>query len=462
MIINKIRKRIIFLAMLVPALGLISGCEEDNFVGGIVIGNDKPITLLEVHSESVINIAANPNGQTEFKFNEIEIGVPFEFVIVDDSGSYCSQTDNKGIYDGFPYFAAKFQCEDSKQQRWSGNPIIRNQYTADPTLLEDDGYLYLYAGRDETSLLHMQKSRCKNNCLAEALQSAANFDITGIHIYRTQNMVDWEYIGPAIEAKNVSWMKQTWASHVIKKNDKYYLFTCSPASDIITDVAWKSIETLLSGNGIATGPNALTGVAVSDSPMGPFVDSGAPLVSYKTPGAIGEVMDPAAFTDDDGITYLFYGGGGNTQYVELSDDLLSTVGPVKDIVGSNDETPLPGFTEASYVHKRGNTYYLSYSKSKFGSAPEPLAYATADSIHGPWTYQGDILGAVDILTNHGAITRYKDQDYLFYHTGKLPGVHDGVLSSIATRAVSVQELDYDESGKIVFVKQSELGVAEVK
>jgi len=452
--------RNILLAVVVSASMGFTGCADRDFVGGVVIGNEESLTLLETYTGSVIEIAPNPKGQTEFQIDDVTFGKPFEFTVVGNQHA-CSLSDNAGLYSGFPNFSVKVQCEDDEGRRWSGNPILRNQYTADPTLLVDGDYLYLYAGRDETSFIHMQKQQCGNRCLTETLQTAGNFEITGIHIYRTKNMVDWEYIGPAVEASNVSWMRQTWASHILEKNGKYYLFTCSPAKDIITDVALKSIVSLLSGGGIAIGPSALTGVAVSDSPTGPFVDSGVPLVSYKTSGAIDEVMDPAAFTDDDGQTYLFYGGGGHAQYVALSDDLLSIQGSINEIVGVNGSDPMPGLTEATYVHKREGVYYLSYSKSKVGEAPAPLAYATAGSIHGPWTYRGDMLGAVDILTNHGAITHFKGQDYLFYHTGQLPGIHHGIFTSNATRAVSVQSLQYGEKGEIKAVLQTELGVPEL-
>lgn len=440
---------------------LLGGCADTHFVGGVVVGNTTPLTLLETNSQTIIEVPANPEGQTPFQMDNIEIGTPYDFVVLDSSNIICSTTDNSGTYTGFPNFSTKIQCEDNDGVRWSGNPILRNQYTADPTLLVDGDYLYLYAGRDETSFIHMQKSQCQDKCLSETLETAANFDITGIHIYRTQNMVDWEYIGPAIEAKDVPWMRQTWASHILEKNGKYYLFNCSPSRDIITDVGIKSVISLLTGGGLATGPSALTGVAVSNSPMGPFVDSGQALVSFQTPGAIDEVMDPAAFTDDDGTTYLFYGGGGHAQYVALSDDLLSINGPILEIRGVDGSNPMPELTEATYVHKKNGIYYLSYSKSKIGEAPSPLAYATADNIHGPWTYQGDFLGAVDILTNHGAITTFKGQDYLFYHTGQLPGVHHGNFRSNATRAVSVQHLSYDDLGSIIYAEQTELGVPEI-
>ncbi|MDX1695039.1 MAG: family 43 glycosylhydrolase, partial [Ketobacteraceae bacterium] len=350
--------------MTITALLSLAACSQStHFVGGVVITNAYPVEILETVSGQSLTISPNANGQTSFRFDGIANGDHYEVTITDSYGQNCSITDNAGTYEGFPVFATKIQCEDADGTRWSGNPIIRNQYSADPTLLAHGDYLYLYAGKDETSLFHIEKERCKENCFQEVAQIAGNFEITGIHIYRTRNMVDWEYVGPAIEARDVPWMKQTWASHIIEKDGKFYLYTCSPRTDVITNVAWKSIGSLLSGKGIATGPTASTGVAVSDSPEGPFIDIGEPLIRYDHPGSIDGVMDPAAFIDDDGSAWLFFGGGGEAQYVELGDDMVSVNGEIRDIRGVAGTNPIPGFTEAAYVHKKNGIYYLSYSKS---------------------------------------------------------------------------------------------------
>lgn len=447
--------------MIVLSVAALSGCADKDFVGGVVVANKQPISLFETYSQKQFDIPPNPDGQTLFTLNDIYPGAPFDFTLLKTGEADCSITNGSGLYGDFPNFSVKVQCRDDEDKRWSGNPIIRHQYTADPTVVVEGEYLYLYAGRDETSFLHVQKRHCGTRCTQEALQLIGNFDITGIHVYRTSNMVDWEYMGPAIQAQDVRWMRQTWASHILKKNGKYYLFTCSPAFDVIADVSWKSIRSFLNGGSMALGPSALTGVAVSDTPTGPFIDKGSPLVSHQTPDAIDGVMDPTAFTDVDGTTYLFYGGGGKAQYVALSDDLLSIKGPLMEITGVAGSDPIPGFTEALHIHEHDNLYYLTYSKSKAGSPPGPLAYATADNIHGPWTYRGDFLGAVDVISNHGAIAEFKGKHYVFYHTGQLPGIHAGSLTSNATRAVSVQQLTYTEDGLIEFVIQSAKGVQEV-
>ncbi len=87
----------------------------------------------------------------------------------------------------------------------------------------------------------------------------------------------------------------------------------------------------------------------------------------------------------------------------------------------------------------------------------------ADSVKGPWVYQGDVLGAVNIITNHGAITEFKGRHFLFYHTGNLPGVKDPVsgFSGSATRAMQVGEVFYEDDGRMKLVEQNAMGVREI-
>lgn len=460
----------------------IAGCKTD-FVGGVVINNKSTVHLLETVSGETIAVKPNSDNLANFEFSSnVEKGNHFNIQILDSQGQDCTIENNSGVYKGFPKFGTKIICADNDGTRWSGNPIIRTQYSADPTLVVEGDYLYMYGGKDEASTFHAEKGRCrkKSKCLKEKAQMYFSFDITGIHVYRTRNMVDWEYRGPALKAKDVSWMNQTWASHVVKKENaqgetKYYLYTCSPT--------WKSpllgytvasfenlLDNFLGGNilssPIPTGPTSSVGVAVSDSPDGPFVDIGEPLIPFGYSSTIDSIMDPATFIDDDGVTYLFYGGGGEAQYVKLNDDMVSFDGVIREIEGINGSNPIPGFTEGAYVHKRNGIYYLSYSTSAFGSKPSGLHYAIANNVNGPWEYQGEFLDDVGIMTNHGAFVSYKERDYFFYHNGNIPGVKDETLGPVgkfsnATRAVAVEAVNYTEDGKINFIEQTTLGVPEI-
>ena len=99
-----------------------------------------------------------------------------------------------------------------------------------------------------------------------------------------------------------SWAKgDAWAGQCIPRNGKFYYYV---------PVNQKS-------GGMAIG------VAVSDSPTGPFKDAlGHPLASTGT----GDI-DPTVFIDDDGQAYLYW-GNPNLFYVKLNQDMISYSGNI--------------------------------------------------------------------------------------------------------------------------------------
>jgi arabinoxylan arabinofuranohydrolase len=438
---------------------LLTAC--DNFVGGVVINNGKPVQLINHSSGEQVIVAPHASGQTEFRFT-YSIGGEYNVGIMDDQGQECTIDNNQAWYQGFPVFNVKVSCPDAQGDFWSGNPIVRDIYGADPAVLVDGEYLYLYVGRDETSNYHTVFYRCGKDCFKERLQRMGNFDITGIYAYRTKDMVNWESLGPVLKAKDVSWMKQTWASQVVKKDNTYYLYTSSPSAlfvGVVGDVITQSVLGLFLGRGGDKGPHGSVGVAVSQSPTGPFRDVGYPLISPLTPGASITTIDPSVFIEEDGSAYIFWGGKGELRYAKLSDNMLSLDGPVMVPEGE-----YPGFEEGPYLHKKDERYYLTYSASK-NPTPGPLRYAVADSIHGPWEAKGDYLGDVGLVTNHGAVTEFKGKDYAFYHKGNIPGVTEGgllpfLLPNVATRTTNVDVLEYDEEGQIKRVIQTSRGVKQ--
>src|SRR5690606_5393852 len=127
-------------------------------------------------------------------------------------------------------------------------------------------------------------------------------------------------------------------------------------------------------------PGKAMGVAVSESPTGPFKDArGTALVTNdmtKNTDIDWDDIDPAVFIDDDGQAYIFW---GNTvcYYAKLKDNMIELDGPIKTIA-------LPSFTEAPWVHKKDDWYYLSYAYQ----FPEKTAYAMSRSIDGPWEFKG--------------------------------------------------------------------------
>jgi beta-xylosidase len=149
------------------------------------------------------------------------------------------------------------------------------------------------------------------------------------------------------------------------------------------------------------------GFAVADRPEGPFMDArGIPLVFLDdTAGTASHAwrnLDPAVFVDDDGRTYLYW-GNGVLYWVELEQDMIHMKGETyttdssgrmqnRDIRGVQIHviTTLPGYTEAPWLSKHDDVYYLTYA-SDF---PESISYATSASPEGPWQHRGVILDRV--------------------------------------------------------------------
>ena len=153
-------------------------------------------------------------------------------------------------------------------------------------------------------------------------------------------------------------------------------------------------------------------------------------------------IDPAVFIDDDGQAYLFW-GNTNLYWAKLKASMTELDGPIQKI-------ELPRYTEAPWVHKRGNLYYLSYA---YGF-PERTAYATAEKITGPWTFRGVIMElAGNCNTNHQAIIEFKGRSYIIYHNGGL------LTGGSHRRSVCVDYLDYNPDGTIKRVLPTEQSVA---
>jgi beta-xylosidase len=252
--------------------------------------------------------------------------------------------------------------------------------------------------------------------------------------------------GVALHVNDVAWAeKQMWAPDAACKAGKYYLYFPAKRADGIFQI----------------------GVAVSDSPVGPFkAEPNAIKGSYS--------IDPAVFEDEDGKYYMYFGGiwGGqlqkyrDNQYNEnneepsanepalgplvamLTDDMLEFVEEPKEIkildqngdvlkVGDNDRR----FFEASWVHKYNEKYYFSYSTGD----THYICYAIGASPYGPFTYQGRILNPVIGWTSHHSICKVEDEWYLFYH--------DSSLSKGIThlRSMKVTKIDYLDDGRIITI-----------
>ncbi|HEX7870319.1 MAG TPA: family 43 glycosylhydrolase, partial [Chryseobacterium sp.] len=113
---------------------------------------------------------------------------------------------------------------------------------------------------------------------------------------------------------------------------------------------------------------------------------------------------------------------------------------------------LPNYTEAPWIHKHKDWYYLSYAYQ----FPEKIAYAMSKSITGPWEYKG-ILNelAGNSNTNHQSIIDFKGQSYFIYHNGAIQP-HGGSFR----RSVCVDKLYYNKDGTMKRVVMTSEGITE--
>ncbi|HTN40075.1 MAG TPA: glycoside hydrolase family 43 protein [Asticcacaulis sp.] len=296
------------------------------------------------------------------------------------------------------------------------NPIITNVFTADPAPLVHDGRVYLYVGHDEA-------------------HGDQLFNMTEWLAYSSHDMKTWTPHGAIMKPTDFKWaVGDSWASQVTYANGKFYLYA--------------AVEHDKSDKGKAVG------VAVSDSPTGPFVDArGTALIANSTtpkgPHSWDDI-DPTVFTDTDGTTWLVW-GNGNCYFAKLKPNMIELDGEIGTF-------PLPDFVEGPWLHKRGNLYYLTYAGMDKEKRAENIAYATSEAITGPWTYRGLITGtAENSFTIHPGIIEFKNQWYLFYHKATL--TINGEAGATGRRCVCLDYMYYNPDGTIQPVTQTDAGVS---
>ncbi len=287
------------------------------------------------------------------------------------------------------------------------NPVITSMYTADPSARVFGDTLFVYPSHDQ--------------------DNAFTFNMEDYHVFSTTDMVHFEDRGMIFNPlTQTTWARSAaWAPDCVERNGKYYLYYPTDRRHI--------------------------GVAVADRPEGPFADPlGHPLLSIDSPGVVcdRDFIDPCVFIDDDGQAYLFV-GQNTVCCIKLNEDMISYDGEVHIIEGVFE------FFEAVWVHKYNGKYYMSYSDGPFSGHDPRIAYCTADSPLGPYTYQGVILGPVNSGTNHHSIVEYKGEWFLFYHTADLSRKNLNVeahpeMERICSvrRSVCVEHLYYNADGTI--------------
>ena len=300
------------------------------------------------------------------------------------------------------------------------NPIIQTNYTADPAPMVHNGTVYLYTSHDEDVTV-------KNF-----------FTMNDWRCYSSTDMVNWTDHGPILSYKVFEWSRgDAWAGQCIYRNGKFYYYL--PVNQ-------------------KNGGNAI-GVAVSDSPTGPFKDAiGKPLLTGYG------YIDPTVYIDGDGQAYLYW-GNPNLWHVKLNEDMISynlELGIVKEDLKDENfgyrakkiDNRTASYEEGPWLFKRNSLYYLLYPA---GGVPEHLAYSTAKSITGPWTYGDTIMHVIKdggAFTNHPGYIEFKGKSYLFYHNAALSG------GGGFKRSVCIEPFTFNADGSIPLIAPTKDGVKE--
>ncbi|MDG5813643.1 family 43 glycosylhydrolase [Chitinispirillales bacterium ANBcel5] len=319
----------------------------------------------------------------------------------------------------------------------SANPILSHKYTADPQPIVWNNRLYVYASNDDQSV-----------------DPDAGYVIQAYTLVSTDDMANWVDHGEVFRVPR-DWNRGTetsaraYAPGAAVRDNTVYLYPCG-----------------------AGGP---VGVVTAPRPEGPFNDvhNGTALADrgdWCVNCNVDWLFDPAAFVDDDGQGYLYYGGapGGDKdpfRVMLLNDDMIS----LKDSIAHTIESPRA--FEAAYMHKRGDIYYFTYVNDFDPPPGEPgaaIVYMTGDNPIGPFTFRGPVLRNPAINgqninrhnNNHHGIIEYQGNWYMFYHDRRVADANNA--PSVNQRNISVDSLVYNEDGTMREVIVTHDGVRQIK
>jgi len=292
------------------------------------------------------------------------------------------------------------------------NPLIMNQYTADPSARVFGDKVYVYPSHDIRA--------------TPGHGRVGWFCMQDYHVFSSSNLTDWTDHGMILSQYTVPWADSTaysmWAPDCIARNGKYYFY----------------FPTIAKGG--VNGKGFTVGVAVGEKPSGPFKPEPEPIKGIHG-------IDPNVFIDKDGQAYLYW-AQGQIYGAKLKDNMVELA---SDPVVLH-ELPNKGLKEGPYLFERNGTYYLTYPHVE--NRIERLEYATSNSPLGPFKFTGVIMDEApsNCWTNHQSIIRFKGQWYLFYHDDQLSPNFD------KNRSIRADSLFFNEDGTIRKVERTLRGV----
>lgn len=292
------------------------------------------------------------------------------------------------------------------KQQFAQNPLFPpGTYIADPTArVWKDGKLYIYGSTDESTQYY-----CSYKHDVFYSSDLKNWDKQE-NIFASRGENDQV---PEVDP-------QLYAPDIQFRNNKYYLYYCTPK------IGYRE------------------GVASSPSPLGPF--------KHEVNLDVGKYqqIDPTIFIDDDGQAYYYWGQFSlkaarmKPNMIEL--DSLS----IRDSLIDKKEH---FFHEGAFVTKRNGIYYIIYAhEGRRDRRPTCLGYATSTSPMGPFTYRGVIVDNFgsdpEVWNNHGSIAEFKGKWYVFYHRSS----HGRMM-----RRTCMEPIKFNEDGSIDEVEMTSQG-----
>ncbi len=255
------------------------------------------------------------------------------------------------------------------------------------------------------------------------------------YAFSSKDLVNWEQHGPILRFADIDWIpegKYPWAPGVSERDGKFYFY-------------------------YSVGPKpSHIGVAVSDSPGGPFIDSGRPLLSDNNDPRF-EAIDAMVYHDPEADKWYLYAGGsaGATLRVfELNDDMVSFREELEV------ETP-SHFTEGAFIHRHGDLYHFTYSHGYWRASSYSVHHATGPTPLGPWTYRGAIMTSDDRHKgpgHHSIIQNRHSGDWLIFYHRWNNREGDGPFSG--ARETAIERLYHEEDGSIRPIVLTDEGVTD--
>lgn len=290
------------------------------------------------------------------------------------------------------------------------SPLLPGLY-ADPNIAVFDGVYHLYATTDGTP----------------------GWGGKDFYVWTSTDLVDWErseepFLTLDGANGNVPWASgNAWAPTIIERGGKYYFY--------------------FSGHN-PTYDRKTIGVAVADSPTGPFTAEPQAMILNNEAVTSGQAIDPAAFHDPVSGKYYLYWGNGSPVMAELADDMVSLKpGTISAMSG------LTSYREGSFMNYRDGLYHLTYAIDDTGSPNYRVGYATSTSATGPWTYRGVILEKDEsqgiLATGHSSIVQVPGTDewYIAYHRFAYPTL-DSAAGDGTHRETTIDRLRFGADGLI--------------